>query len=262
MKNRLLFLILSFSAFNAVAQTGFHAGVNAGFNSVWIVNQNIYGYKELDYIRTFGVIPGVALGYNFTTTMGVQLELNYAPLGQEYSDVSSSFSLTDDGQGKRVKVETFRYVDLNYFQIPIMFRYQSARAKKQIISYHLMVGPTLGFLLSADQKFEADVYDDGNIVTLDNDVILDTAIAQFAQTDAIEPMEDYFSKIDFGFSADAGVDIYVNENIFITPAIKVYYGLTDINSEPTRNVPGYGASHNFYGGIFVGAHYMFHKDDK
>jgi len=257
MKNRILFFILSLAAFSAFGQTGFHAGLNAGFNSVWIVNQNIYGYKELDYIRNFGVVPGVAVGYNFTDNMGVQLELNYAPLGQDYSDVSSSFSLADDGQGKRIKVETFRYVDLNYLSIPILFRYQSTRAKKSIISYHLMIGPTIGLLLSADQTFEADVYQDGNIVTLDNSVILDTVVAQFAQTDAIEPMEDYFSKLDFGFSADAGVDIYINDNLFVTPAIKVYYGLTDINSKPTREVIGYAASHNFFGGIYVGIHYLF-----
>lgn len=257
MKNRILFLILSIATINAFSQTGFHAGLNAGFNSVWIVNQNIYGYKELDYTRTFGIVPGVALGYNFTDNMGVQLELNYAPLGQDYFDVSSSFSLADDGQGKRLKVETFRYVDLNYLSIPILFRYQSTRAKKSIISYHLMVGPTIGLLLSADQTFEADVFDDGNIITLDNSIILDTVVADFAKTSEIEPAEDYFSKLDFGFSADAGVDIYINDNLFVTPAIKVYYGLTDINSEPTRNVQGYASSHNFFGGIYVGIHYMF-----
>ncbi len=263
MKNRILFIVFTLAALNVGAQTGFHVGLNAGYNSVWIVNQNMYGYKELNYTRTFGFIPGIALGYNLNDNMGVQLEFNIAPLGQDYFDVSSSFSLADDGQGKRLKVETFRYVDLKYLQIPIMYRYQSTRSKKQIISYHFMLGPTVGILLSADQQFEADVLDDGNLVSLNNNgALLDTVVPQFKATTAIEPTKDYFSNIDFGFLADAGVDIYVSDNLYITPAIRAYYGLTDLNSKPTRVFDGYAGSHNFYGGIYVGIHYIFKKEEK
>lgn len=131
MKNRILFLILSIATINAFGQW-LSCRIKCRIQQRLDRKPEYLWLQGLDYTRTFGVVPGVALGYNFTDNMGVQLELNYAPVGQDYFDVSSSFSLADDGQGKRLKVETFRYVDLNYLSIPILFRYQSTRAKNQL----------------------------------------------------------------------------------------------------------------------------------
>ena len=60
-----------------------------------------------------------------------------------------------------------------------------------------------------------------------------------------------------------GVDIYLTKQLYVAPAVKVYYGLTDLNSAPTRDIPDYkGASHNFTGGINVGLFYNLGEDKK
>jgi len=266
-----LVCLLSFAAIignanaqkGTIDQTGIHFGLQGGFNSVWILNQNNYGFQELDYSRTFGFATGLAIGYNFENNFGVQVDINYATMGQDYFDVSKDFCNIDvNGDNKPEKVETFRYIDLSYVQIPIQFRYQSERVKKQIISFHAMAGPTLGFLTSAKMIYEADTAYDGNIVVISSDSI-DYMVPDFFQTAATESAEAYFTGIDFGVSIDLGVDIYVTENIYITPAFKAYYGLTDINSKPTRErrkdieTTVYdGASKNAYGGLSVGIHYL------
>ena len=168
-----LLLLLSFAAMIGTANaqkgvievTGMHIGLQGGFNSVWILNQNNYGFQELEYARTFGFSTGLALGYNFKNNMGVQVDINYATMGQDYFDISKDFSNIDvNGDNKAEKIETYRYVNLSYVQIPIQFRYQSVRTKKQIISFHAMAGPSLGFLSSADMYYEADTAFNGNLI--------------------------------------------------------------------------------------------------
>lgn len=258
-------IILSFVFISCItglyAQTGFHAGVNLGICSPVIINQNNYGFSEMDYKIGITAYPGLALGYNFNTNNGVQLELNYAPLGQEYFDVIRDFGPTDL-TGKAKKVDTYRYVSLNYLQIPVMYRFQTTREKKEKISFHLMAGPSFGLLLSADQYYEADVNADGNIVELGYELAPESAVSAFAATAEVEAPEEYFQKMDIGFQLDAGVDIYLNENLYLTPALKLYYGFTDINSEPTRDTNEYSASKNAFGAISVGIHYMMLKEKK
>lgn len=266
-----LLLLLSFAAMigtanaqkGAIDVTGMHIGLQGGFNSVWILNQNNYGFQELEYARSFGYSTGLALGYNFKNNMGVQVDINYATMGQDYFDISKDFSNIDvNGDNKAEKVETYRYIDLSYVQIPIQFRYQSVRTKKQIISFHAMAGPSLGFLAGADMYYEADTAYNGTLVVIPGDTI-DYMVPEFAQTAGPESADAYFSGFDLGFNLAIGADIYVTEQLYITPAAKFYYGLSDINSAPTRerrkdlDVPAYtGASRNAFGGLSVGIHYL------
>ena len=164
--------------------------------------------------------------------------------------------------GKAQKVDTYRYITLNYFQIPIMYRFQTTREKKQTVSFHAMIGPSIGILLSADQYYEADINNDGTLVILPTEVAPEPTAEDFAATTAIEDAKEYFQSLDLGLQLDAGVDIYFNENLYLTPALKVYYGLSDINSEPTRDVTDYGASHNAFAAISVGIHYLILQEKK
>lgn len=246
---------------------GLHLGLQGGFNSTWILNQNNYGFQELDYTRTFGFATGLAIGYNFTNTMGIQIDLNYATMGQDYFDISKDFCNIDvNGDNKPEKVETYRYVRLNYVQIPIMFRFQSARTKKQMISFHAMAGPSFGFLSAASMSYEADTAFTGTLYAIPGDSI-DYMVPEFAQTAETESADAYFSGFDLGFTLDLGADIFVTKQLYITPAAKFYYGLTDINSAPTRErrkdieTTDYtGASRNAFGGISIGIHYLLIAD--
>lgn len=264
MKKQLLpFILVLFITSAAHAQTGPQVGLNFGFNSVWIVNQNNYGYQELEYSRTFGINGGLGFGYNFEDTYGARIEINFVQMGQNYFDVAKDFGPPDTVENKQTKVDTYRYISLNYLQIPLMFRYQTKRDKKhnELISFHFMGGPVLAFLMSADQYYEADTAHDKNLVILDNDTIPGGQIPAFAATNFVEEDKEYFSGFELGFQINVGVDIYLTKQLYVAPAVKVYYGLTDLNSAPTRDIPDYkGASHNFTGGINVGVFYNIGDD--
>lgn len=247
------------------AQTGLHIGAQGGFNSVWILNQNNYGFQELDYSRKFGFLAGASVGYNFEETLGFQVDLNYATMGQDYFDLSKDFcNIDNDGDNKPDKVETFRYVDLSYIQVPMMFKYTSPRKKKQIVSVHILAGPTIGILSGAEMYYEADtlaLFND-TYFTIPGDSI-DYMVPEFYQTEASEVAKDYFSKVDIGLTVDFGADIFVTKNLYISPALRFYAAATDLNSKPTRErrkdieTGSYeGASRNAYGGLTVGVHYM------
>lgn len=261
---KLLTLICAVTFASAVwGQAGIHFGAQGAFNSTWIMNQNNYGFQELDYSRTFGYSGGASFGYNFSQTLGLQFDLMYAKTGQDYFDISKDFCNIDvNGDNKPEKVETYRYIDLNYVQIPMMFKYTSARKKKQVVSVHILAGPTLGILSGADMYYEADTAFDGNLVVIPGDSI-DYMVPEFYRTAGPQASEDYFSKIDFGFTLDFGADIYLNKNLYVSPALRFYAGLTDINSAATRErrpdietLDYEGASRNLFGGLMVGIHYM------
>lgn len=247
--------------------TGLHLGLQGGFNSVWILNQNNYGFQELEYARKFGFSTGLALGYNFKNNLGIQVDINYATMGQDYFDISKDFSNIDaNGDNKPEKVETYRYVDLSYVQVPLQFRYQSIRTKKQMISFHAMAGPVLGFLSAADMYYEADTTYTGTLFLIPGDSI-DYMVPEFFQTAETETADAYFSGFDLGFTLDIGADIYLTKQLYLTPSAKFYYGLTDINSAPTRErrndietTEYTGASRNAFGGLSLGIHYLILAD--
>lgn len=237
----------------AHAQQGWNAGVQLGFNSVWIINQNNYGISEMDYKFKFGVMPGLAFGYQFSDHGGMQVELNYAFMGQDYSDRIRDF--TPNNQ----KAAAGRQVDLHYLQIPVLYKFTSGGEK---IRLHIMGGLQAGFLITADEAYQADISGDGNLTDIPFAAAPESHVPDFAATPAVEPASDYFNSLDLGIHLDFGADLYVNDHIFITPALKFYYGFTDINSTPTHVTNDYSASQNAFAGINVGVHYVRMKPEK
>lgn len=231
-----------------------HAGANLGFNSVWIANQNNYGFSELNYEYKWGGFVGLAAGYNFNMHSGVQLELDFVQMGQDYFAKVRDFGPTNNS-GTQDKVDTYRYVDLNYFQIPVMYRYTSNRNKSDKLAFHAMAGPSFGFLLSADQYYEADVENNGQLVEIPLELIAQ-AIPAFAATPEKEEAKAFFNSTDIGAQIDLGLDIFISDNLYVTTAAKVYYGFSDNNAEETRERTEYEPSHNFYIGINAGIHFM------
>lgn len=253
MKHRIaivLFVLIT----TALSAQSWHVGAHAGFNSVWIINQNNYGFSELDYDFKFGGFGGIAAGYNFNANSGFQVEVDFAAMGQEYYAKVRDFGpVTDDGH--EVKVDTYRSVGLKYVMIPVMYRFTSNRNKNDNIAFHAMIGPSLGILLSADQHYEADEANDGTLNEIPLDLIAQ-AIPAFATTPESEEAKLFFNQTDFGVHLDLGLDIFINDNLYITPAAKMYYGLSDNNAVETRDRESYESSHNFFVGINVGIHYF------
>ena len=264
MKKTLLTLsIVLFVGAAAQAQQGIHFGFHGQMNSIWILNQNNYEYSEMDYEYKFGPNGGLTLGYNWEDNFGIQVEFNYAQMGQDYSDIMKDFGPTEDTSKPELqtKVLTYRYVDLNYLQVPILFKYMEGDTK-DAIKYQLLGGLQLGYLLSAEQTYTADVMnidpDDQKPV----DIAPQSGVPDFRGNASVNGT-DYFQKLDVGLLLDVGADIYVNDKLYFSPSFRGYYGFFDINAKETRNLqPAQGeniylASHNAYIGFSLGINFMF-----
>lgn len=245
------------------AQVGLHFGVHGQYNSVWIFNQNNYQLSQMDYEYKLGPAGGVSIGYNWLPNYGAQIEFNYAFMGQNYSDIVRDFSqaYNPDITNQLYPVLTYRNVELKYLQIPVLFKYMEGDSK-DAIKYHMFGGLQFGYLLSADQSYTADINDDGNQVDIKQEIAPENYVPDFAGGNGDVPEIDYFNRFDLGVLFDIGVDIYANDKLYFSPAIRLHYGFLDINSDPTRNLEPakgeniYKGSHNAYAGIVVGINFM------
>ncbi|HRF76089.1 MAG TPA: porin family protein [Chitinophagales bacterium] len=264
MKKTLLTLsIILFVGAAAQAQQGIHFGFHGQMNSIWILNQNNYEYSEMDYEYKFGPTGGLTLGYNWEDNFGIQVEFNYAQMGQDYSDIMKDFGPTEDTSKPdlQTKVLTYRYVDLNYLQVPVLFKYMEGDTK-DAIKYQLLGGLQFGYLLSAEQTYTADIMN----IDPDDQKPVNTApqsgVPDFRGNASVNGT-DYFQKLDVGLLLDVGADIYVNDKLYFSPSFRGYYGFFDINAKETRNLqPAQGeniylASHNAYIGFSLGINFMF-----
>jgi len=236
-----LFLFL-FTACFAVSQVSaqkdkhFEIGLQGGYGSVWIINQNNYGLTEMDYEYTWGGGFNFQAGYNFTDNLGLFTEVGILNQGQKYKD-------TWDGN-KDMK----REVKMQYLNVPVFFKYTYGESRAR---FRLLVGPQFGFLQKAEQVYQVDGADfhqdrpdkEGN--TFDA-----------GATD----ITDRYNSTDISFVLDLGADIFLVENIFyLSTGLRMAYGLTDINADAYQieNLDeNYDASHNAAVTFMFGLHYI------
>jgi len=265
-KSLLTLFIVSCTAVTVQAQQGIHFGFHGQMNSIWILNQNNYEFSEMDYEYKFGPQAGLSLGYNWDDNLGVQVEFNYAQMGQDYSDIMKDFGPTEDPSKPDLttKVLTFRYVDLTYLQVPVLLKYMEGDTK-DAIKYQLLGGLQFGYLLGAEQLYTADVTntDPDEQVNVPESVGPQSGVPDFNGAGSSVTMEDYFQKFDIGLLLDVGADIYVNDKLYFSPSFRGYYGFFDINAPETRNLqPAQGEnvyrwSHNAFVGFSLGINFMF-----
>ncbi|MBK7443904.1 MAG: PorT family protein [Bacteroidetes bacterium] len=257
----LMFIVLVGAA--AQAQQGIHFGFHGQMNSIWILNQNNYEFSEMDYEYKFGPTLGLTLGYNWEDNFGIQVEFNYAQMGQDYSDIMKDFGPTEDPNKPdlQTKVLTYRYVDLNYLQVPVLFKYMEGD-NKDAIKYQLLGGLQFGYLISAEQLYTADVTNTDPDVQVPVKNAPQIGVPDFAGNNGVSG-NDYFQMLDIGLMLDVGADIYVNDKLYFSPAFRGYYGFFDINAKETRELqPAQGeniylASHNAFVGFSLGINFMF-----
>ena len=236
-KQNVLFVLFLTSFLSLKAQTsefnqrGLHIGVTYGFNSVWIINQNTYGSRELEYRPKFGSAYGAEIGYSFTRHLGIQIEGFYSNQGQKYSDQIKDSILT-------------RNVDLKYFYGSFMLKYMGGKAKTQ---FYFMIGPQYGI-----KNFSAIQYNDKDFSPQNININLESV-----------NNTDFFEKYDLRLASAIGADIKLSDIFYLSTGLRFYYGLRDINSAPYRIAPNefkpYDKSTNAFGGINVGFHYMISR---
>ncbi len=225
------FLVLT-GSLSAQKQLYFGLG-GTGLSSV-IINQNYYGYTDLDFKFTMGMAGAVNVGFDFNKHLGLKLELGMAKLGQNYSDV-----LPGDSTLTRI-------VRLNYFQIPLLFKY---RTGGEVARFYVAVGPQFNFLMSAKEEY---LINDGTLTdSIPGNLTKPTLISESTITDR-------YNSIDILGRLDLGVDITITKNLFCYVGMTMAYGFTDINATAWQikdSDGNYNPSHNAYGGINFGINY-------
>jgi hypothetical protein len=228
-------LLLSFCTIfpkNAIAQVT-HFEVHVAYQAVWILNQNNYGMSELDYESRIGASWGAALGIDYGKSLGLQLEVNWTKLGQDYLDNTGLPLILGINDVFLIKKE----VDLNYIQVPILLRFRPKGQKSRFLA---LLGPQIGFLGKSDIRYwvEDEAYDFSEIPG-----------QLFAELTA---PKDFFNTIDFGIAAGIAMEIPIGNVAFFRPALRFYYGLTDINDQVTAIGSNYSGSKNAFIGLNLG----------
>ena len=142
-----LLLILSFLFFGSVnAQTGVRFGLKAGYS---LALQ--YGIPPAEDIYTVdtdsrnGFAGGVFAYFPITESVGIQQELLYAMKGSR-QDVTISVP---------VNINTFSVYDLNYFEMPIILKYQFVKINN--FGIYGSTGIALSLLLNGDYNITSTI---------------------------------------------------------------------------------------------------------
>jgi hypothetical protein len=216
-----LFLLgLGFPAF---AQRGFHVGADYGFNAISLIDKNKLGNVDYDYKLKFGSSLGIEAGNNFTDNFGIQAEVNYAWLGQDYK-ITEEYGTVN------------KELNLRYFEVPVLLKFTGGDYKSRFTA---MIGPDFGFLQGARMKADQDSSSGAYNMSVTNK----------------------FKRPDLGILLAAGGDISVYENFYVSVELRLYYGFNKINQDEPRlilNRPDENEKlSNAWGGLNVGLHYLF-----
>jgi hypothetical protein len=229
-------LALFLAAGPLVAQKQLYFGGGGTGISTWFINQNNYGYKDLDIKASFSYGLNANAGFDFNKNLGIKLELGFQKLGQNYIKDVADTSFT-------------RNIGLNYFQLPLLFKF---RTGGDVVKFMAALGPQFDFLLSAKQKYFYTLKD------IDGEYDYDTPIPGTSELISEADITHRFNSVDIQARVDLGVEIFVVKNLFIDAAFSFTYGLTDIIAPDYQfeDVDGnYNPVHNAYVGLNVGINY-------
>ena len=146
-----------------------------------------------------------------------------------------------------------RTINLNYFQIPVLFKYSVGG---KLTRFFLAVGPQINMLLSAKQTFTR------NGVSWDSTFI--NHITNKVEIRGKEDIKNHYNSMDVMARLDFGLEFVIVKKLMIDAGVNLGYGLMDINTSdwrvkknPANLDETYAASHNIVGGFTVGVNYIF-----
>jgi hypothetical protein len=238
----LLLLLVAFFGQTASAQMG-HLGPKIAYQSVWLLNQNSYGLSEMDYAFKGGLAYGASIGVDYGEHWGLQLEFQYAHMGQDYEDGIGLSQWT----GSSRTVQLRKNVDIGYAQVPVLARYRNGGDKAVFLA---VFGPQVGIRGEVAMEYIAD----GETVPF-------AVVPGSFYREITEPAQ-FFEALDFGLSAGAGGEFYFGSVLYGRLLGRMYLGLTDVNTEPTRGAPEYQPTRNFSLGLEAGLGLRFGQSNQ
>lgn len=215
--------IIGFTAvmfISLASQAQFYLGAKAGLNFANI-NASI---ANTTFNKKIGVNGGASLRYNFTNTLGAQMDYLFSQMGANAKEVV----VTDDGSGTVTTTTTETKYDYSYLHIPVYVNYEIPIKSESLVPYHLtesMVSVHLqgGFFFGYGLG--------NNSVTSEKETIVDdlgnTTINVLPQ---ISGADITFNPIDFGLSVGVGFSFKLSERGRLTVDGRYVMGMMPVNT--------------------------------
>lgn len=224
----IIFLLAIAAPVFAQEEESYHVDASVGFNSIWILNQDVYGNSELDYSTTFGLTGTGGVTY-FQDKWAYGAALGYMRLGQYYTGNMDGYDAT-------------RKLRFNYINLPVT----AYRKMGNYNSGWLGLGLEFLFLTSAQQEF----FREGTTEPLAN------------LTYGTNDLKSRFKGMDVAlkFSYNKYYRLRFNDNFLFKFGFDSGLGLIDLNQGDWQiaNRKGvYKSSHNFYLGLRTGLLFKF-----
>jgi len=252
MKNLTILLALTFLFFQKnKTQAQVYIEGNSGYFFTALVNENNYGFPEMDFELTSTPNLGFNFGYAIFNKHHFQIGVRYLNLGQNYT---STFN----------EISHKRQVDLDYLMIPASYKivFGSMGNYQQAFRGLFSVGGYFGSLRKAKTTY----------------AISDTEVPflQFHQSQNLNPKVNslqnwvdengslldekaLFENIDLGVQASIGMRFQSASGVALNIEFIGGYGLQNVNSQQVMDVAD-KATNNLWGGVQIGLAYYFAFD--
>ena len=260
-----VFALMPFTG--AFAQQGFHAGLTTGYYRTLILDKGLFDSPTYEHTSTLSAAPiGLALGYQWDSGNGIQLEVIKAKIGQEF-DI-----MTLTGPGGDFKVSGAKEIELDYIQVPLLFKLQAGEKKTR---FSFMFGPQISFLQDAS---DVETYSATPLnFTGTNNYATTPTSGEHVIGSSDGGARYTFNDMAVGGVLGFGIDYYATESLYISGNLRFGYNFTEIRNEDDnggnkfvdtpRNTGDLTAPNTelyveelrtaAYGGLQVGVHYLF-----
>lgn len=208
----LLALILLVPAVCAFPQTGLYLTPYGGVQTSTISNYRDFYIKGLTFKYQALPVFGINLNYNLSDMFGIETGLRYSFQGQKYLGKIDYDVNTRDS----VKVNFTSFCKLNYFQVPLLLRFNSALDEDKVYM-NISAGIQFDILQKATINVEAD-----------------TSGLPFyipASLDRGTDVSDMFRQFSASFVANAGLNILLSESLCIYTGIQMSKSISDIENK-------------------------------
>src|SRR5688500_4241837 len=172
--------------------------------------------SKLDRQTTIRFGGGLDYIYNFANSYGVQSGIYYSQHGQKYAGFIDG-DLNIPGDSQTVRFESHVYMD--YYRIPLMFRFSSLLEESDRINLSIFAGLQMGFLRGVESVYTTPAAPD-------------TITNRYPNFN----FDDLYEKTDLGVSAGAQFNILINKNISTLIGVRFDRSLFNIENF-SANIP-------------------------
>lgn len=250
-----IFLFLVFITFHfdkSFAQEGWQVNASANGGIGFVAPQNHYGndFYELDYKLKPSFGGHAYIGYGWNDIISTQLLIGYQKYSQGYKgDFSPGLGAPQQHHEKSIQ--------LDYVQVGALVKFATSFQDAYVYDSKAQLVVSTGFVYGQLLK--------SNVEYIANDVIMPYPSKLIPYTDPnypYAPVSDskkLYQPWTLNFVLNAGVDIFLTEQLALTALINGQASILDINAKEYRQHDAYKASRVLNGGLQLGLTYYINR---